>query len=50
MCVTVDGKLTYQFIDPETDTELINSGKTITEDGTISLRMGEKQQEITYCR
>jgi ABC-type uncharacterized transport system involved in gliding motility auxiliary subunit len=41
------GKFTYQFTDPETDTEIINSGKTITE-GTISLRMGEKQQEITY--
>jgi ABC-type uncharacterized transport system involved in gliding motility auxiliary subunit len=41
------GTFTYQFTDPETDTEIINSGKTITE-GTISLRMGEKQQEITY--
>jgi ABC-type uncharacterized transport system involved in gliding motility auxiliary subunit len=41
------GKLTYKFTDPETDTEMINSGKTINE-GTVSLRMGEKQQEITY--
>ncbi len=41
------GKITYQFTDPETDAEIINSGKTINE-GTISLRMGEKQQEITY--
>lgn len=40
------GKLSYQFIDPEVD-PLSAQNANITQDGTLVIKMGDRQQQVT---
>lgn len=45
--VNGQGKFDYQFIDPEAQPVLAQAAK-ITRDGTIVLKMGDRQEPVTY--